>query len=142
VTCQEAMGQLAQMQPEFAKRGARIVAVTLGKPGEVALFGRRFDGQILCLADPQQNAYRAYKIGKLNMLKEFTDPRAWQAYARGFAAGHRTRLSDQDMLQMNASFLIGRDGVLAQAHYNRYAGDHPAWAQWLASLPAASAQAA
>ncbi|MBI5880054.1 MAG: hypothetical protein HZB53_20585 [Chloroflexi bacterium] len=135
------MGQLAQMQPEFAGRGARIVAVTLGKPSEVTLFGRRFSEQILCLADSQQNAYRAYRIGKLNLLRELTDPRAWKAYVRGAAAGHNTGLSDQDMLQMNASFLIGAGGVLLQAHYNRYAGDHPDWAGWLAGLPASRAQA-
>lgn len=134
------MGQLAQMQPEFAKRGVRIVAVTLGKPSEVALFGRRFSDKILCLADPQQNAYRAYKIGKLNMLKEFTDPRAWRAYARGFAAGHKNRLSDQDMLQMNATFMIGSDGIVKHAHYNRYAGDHADWGKLLAQWTPAPAR--
>jgi peroxiredoxin len=125
------MGQLAQLQPEVARRGMRIVAVTMGKASEVTAFGARFSDRMLCLADPAQHAYRAYRIGKLNVLNEL-NPGAWRSYARAFAAGHRQRWSDQNMLQMNATFIIGSDGIVKHAHYNRYAGDHADWGKLLA----------
>ena len=134
------MSQLAHIQPEYARQGLRLVAVTLGKPNEVTLFGARFSEHIQCLADPAQHAYRAYGIGKLNLLNEGLNPGAWRAYARARAAGHKNRLSDQDMMQMNATFLIGTDGVLRVAHYNRYVGDHADWAQLLAQWTSATAR--
>jgi hypothetical protein len=132
------LSQLAQRQPQFAARGARIVAVTLGKPSEAMLFGAQYSDQIICLSDPEQASYRAYHVGRLNPLAEMFSPGNWLGYMRAWRHGHRAGATDQDYFRLNATFVIRHGGIVELAHYNRYSGHFPDWDGLVRAVPVAA----
>jgi hypothetical protein len=123
--CQEMLDQLAQNTGWFNDRGVRVAAVTMGKPYEAKMFCAQRSPDVVCLSNPDQSAYKEYGIGKIG-AQDVVNPASWRAWGRVALRGYRPGSpGEQDAQQLGATFIIGTDGRIALAHYNKYMGDHP-----------------
>ncbi len=123
--CQEMLDQLAQNTEWFNERGVRVAAVTMGKPYEAKVFCAQRSPDVVCLSNPDQSAYKEYGIGKIGAQDVF-NPASWRAWGRVALRGYKPGSpGEQDAQQLGATFMIGTDGKIALAHYNKYMGDHP-----------------
>ncbi len=119
------LDQLAQNTNWFNQRGVRVAAVTMGKPYEAKMFCAQRSPDVVCLSNPDQSAYRAFNIGKIN-AQDVLNPAAWRAWGRVAVRGYKPGSPGaQDAQQLGATFIIGTDGKIVLAHYNRFMGDHP-----------------
>lgn len=123
--CQEMLDQLAQNTEWFNDRGVRVAAVTMGKPYEAKMFCAQRSPAVVCLSNPDQSAYKEYGVGKIDAQDVF-NPASWRAWGRVALRGYKPGSpGEQDAQQLGATFIIGTDGRVALAHYNKYMGDHP-----------------
>ena len=123
--CQEMLDQLAQSTEWFNDRGVRVAAVTMGKPYEAKMFCAQRSLDVVCLSNPDQSAYKEYGIGKIN-AQDAVNPGSWRAWGRVALRGYKPGSpGEQDAQQLGATFIIGTDGRMASAHYDKYMGDHP-----------------
>jgi peroxiredoxin len=124
------LDQLAQNTEWFIEHGVKVAAVTLGKPYEAKMFCAQRNPDIVCLSNPDQTAYQAYRIGRMG-AKELFDPGLALNGARialkgSYKSGIR---ADMDMTQLGATFIIDTTGILRLVHYNRNQYDHPEMAK-------------
>jgi peroxiredoxin len=123
--CQEMLDQLAQNTEWFNERGVRVAAITMGKSYETKMFCAQRSPDVVCLSNPDQSAYQAYSIGKIT-AQDVINPASWRAWRNVIARGYKPgSTGGQDGMQLGATFIIGTDGKIALAHYNKYMGDHP-----------------
>ncbi len=123
--CQAMLGQLAQNVEWFNQRGVRVAAVTMGKPYEAKIFCAQRSPDVVCLSNPDQSAYKAYAIGKIN-AQDVLNPSSWSAWMKVMGQKYKPGPTNgQDGMQLGATFIIGTDGKVLLAHYNKYMGDNP-----------------
>src|SRR5512136_1490681 len=123
--CQAMLDQLAQNTEWFNERGVRVAAVTMGKPYEAKMFCAQRSPDVVCLSNPDQSAYQAFNIGKIN-AQDVINPASWRAWMRVMGQGFKPGSpDDQDGTQLGATFIIGTDGKVLLAYYNRFMGDNP-----------------
>ncbi len=119
------LDQLAQNTEWFDERGVRVAAVTMGKPYEAKMFCAQRSPEVVCLSNPDQSAYQAFNIGRINAQDVF-NPASWRAWKKVMGQGYKPGATgDQDGMQLGATFMIGTDGKVLLAHYNRFMGDNP-----------------
>lgn len=108
---------------EYEARGARVAAVTMGGPEEASAFcGPRAPG-VLCLADPERHAYRAYGLGMAGAAEVFS-PQVIVGGVQAAMEGHSQGATMGEPRQMPGLFVIGKGGALLLAHYSRTVADH------------------
>ena len=123
------LDQLAQNTEWFIARGVKVAAVTMGKPYEAKMFCAQRNPDIVCLSNPDQSAYKTYRLGRMG-VKEMLDPGLALNGARVTLKGYKSSArTDMDMMQLGATFIIDTDGSLLFAHYNRNQYDHPEMAK-------------
>jgi len=123
--CQEMLDQLAQNTEWFNERGVRVAAVTMGKPYEAKMFCAQRSPDVVCLSNPDQSAYQEFSIGKIGAQDVF-NPSSWRAWGRVMTRGFKPGSpGEQDAKQLGATFIIGTDGRVLLAHYNKFMGDNP-----------------
>ena len=119
------LDQLAQNTAWFDERGVRVAALTMGKPYEAKMFCAQRSPDVVCLSNPDQSAYQAYGIGKIGAQDVF-NPASWRAWGRVALRGYKPGSpGEQDAQQLGATFIIGIDGKIVLAHYDKFMGDHP-----------------
>jgi hypothetical protein len=121
------LDRVIQLKPQLQKRGFAIAAVTQGQPGEAKLFCQSRIPGLHCLADPRRLAYRAYRLGRIDVLKTLFSKPGRRSRAEARAHGHRQDATPrgQSTLQTAGVFVVGTDGRIRFAHYYESAGDHP-----------------
>ena len=129
------LDQLAQNTEWFIEHGVKAAAVTMGKPYEAKMFCAQRNPDIVCLSNPDQTAYKAFRIDRMG-VKEVLDPGLVRNGARiarekKYQSGIRT---DMDMAQLGATFIIDTTGTLQLVHYNRNQYDHPEVAKLKAAV--------
>jgi peroxiredoxin len=125
--CKEMMDQLVQFKPDFAARGLALAVVTHGTPEMAKAFCSERAPGVLCLADPDRQAYHAYGLGRASLLQAFS-PRVLRSNKRiQETKGWKPELppTGQDAFQMSGTFIIGNDGRIRLPYYYDDIADHP-----------------
>ncbi len=125
--CKEMLFELRQAQAEIEKAGLKLAAITQGTPEQTAQFAAQYAPDVLCLADPQRQAYRAYKLERGNLWQVVLSPQVWRGTRRAQEHGYRPEMPPpgQDVVQMSGVFIIGRDGLVRLPFYYDTIADHP-----------------
>ncbi len=106
------------------EQGTRVAAVTLGKPYETKMFCASRSADMVCLSNPDQSVYRLYGIDRAG-VRAMIDPAVSLGTIRTTLKGFMPRGTDADMLQMSATFVVDKSGIIRYAHYNKHLADHP-----------------
>ena len=125
--CKEMLSQIVAAKSEIEQAGLTIAVVTQGKPEETLGFCKRQAAGILCLADPERKAYRAYGLERGGLWQVIFSPQVLLGTLRAWRHGHTTGLPprNQDVMQMSGTFIIGTDGKIRLPYYYDTIADHP-----------------
>lgn len=116
---------------ELKAAGLQVIAVGLGEPKHAERFCGKIEMPLTCVTDSTNESHFAYGIGRMGVLQA-VNPNLIKAGMRAATAGHTQGKATGDAFMLNASFIIGRDGVVRWAHYNTHPGDHPQIAEIVA----------
>lgn len=124
--CKEMLSRLVQNKMDLEQSGLTIAAVTQGKPADTLEFCARQAPGIVCLSDPQREAYVAYGLGRGTMWQVMLSPEVIRGTSRARAHGHLPELPPpgQDVMQMSGTFIIGTDGRIRLPYYYDNIADH------------------
>jgi peroxiredoxin len=126
--CKELVDQLSTQLPAFAAKKLGLAIVTQGTPEETKVFCTERAPGVLCLADPQRQAYEAYGLERANVWQSFLSLNVWRSNQRlKRERGWNTDLppQGQDALQMAGVFVIAPDGRIRLPYYYDDIADHP-----------------
>lgn len=126
--CREMVETLAGVSSDIEANGLTLVIVTQGTPEEAKTFCADHAPGMMCLADPERKAYRAYGLERANVWQTFFSPRVWASNARlKREKGWRTEWppKGQDAMQLAGTFVIGADGKIRLPYYYDDIADHP-----------------
>jgi peroxiredoxin len=125
--CKEMLAQIVTSKSEIARAGLAIVAVTQGKPEETLEFCKRQAPEVMCLADPERKAYRAYGLERGSWWQVALSPQVILGTLRAWRHGHKPEPPPrgQDAQQMSGTFIIGTDGKIRLPYYYDTIADHP-----------------
>jgi peroxiredoxin len=126
--CKELVDQLVTQLPAFQSRNLALAIVTQGTPAETKEFCAERAPGVLCLADPDRNAYEAYGLERANIWQSFLSLNVWRSNRR--LKRERDWNTDlppqgQDALQMAGLFIIATDGKIRLPYYYDDIADHP-----------------
>ena len=99
--CKVMLDEIVKLKPQLEQSGLSLLAITQGKSEEVATFCQQYAPGILCLADPQRQAYRLYRLERGGLLQTFLSPRVWVSNAQAKKKGYYVQPppSGQDAMQ-------------------------------------------
>lgn len=125
--CKMMLADLIGARSEIEQAGLRIAVVTQGKPEESREFCEQYAPGILCLADPEHAAYRAFGLERGSVWQVLLSPQVLRGTARARARGLSAQLPPpgQDVMQMSGTFIIGADGRIRLPFYYDTIADHP-----------------
>jgi peroxiredoxin len=125
--CKEMLAQLMENRERIEQSGLNIAAVMQGTPHQVLEYGRRHAPGIICLSDPQREAYHAYGLGRGTPWQVLLSPDVIRGtlHARGNGRTIEMPPPGQDAMQMSGSFVIGTDGRIRLPYYYEHIADHP-----------------
>lgn len=126
--CKEMLDQLTQFKAEFAARDLSLAVVTQGTPEVAKAFCAERAPGVICLADPERAAYRAYGLGRASLFQSLLSARVMQSNKRlEREKGWKAEMppAGQDAFQMSGTFVIGADGRIRLPYYYDDIADHP-----------------
>jgi peroxiredoxin len=125
--CKEMLEQLVAAQERIRAAGLNIAIVLQGDPASSAAFAAEYASGLLCLADPERKAYRAYGLERGTLFQTFLNPKVWSAVSLSTRKGYRVERppKGQDALQMSGMFIIGRNGRIELPYYFDHIADLP-----------------
>jgi peroxiredoxin len=126
--CKEMLDLLVESKPEFAAKGLNLALVTQGAPESAKKFCAERAPGVICLADPERAAYRAYGLGQASLLQSVLSPRVMKSNKRlEREKGWKPEMppAGQDAFQMSGTFVIGPDGRIRLPYYYDDIADHP-----------------
>ena len=129
---------MGEAHEEIRSLGGDVVAVLQYGAEEVDEFCRDRDVPFRCLGDPDREAYAAVGLRR-GSLREWMGPQMLTAFVR--AAKKKALVGDPkggDVALRPGTFVVGRDGRVAYAHYNADSADNAPGEAVLAALRAAA----
>lgn len=126
-----------EAREEIAAAGGDVVCVFQYRAAPTRNFCRQRKVELECLGDPEREAYHAVGLERAG-LKDLYTPRVGIATLR--AARKGAVVGDPqggDVKQMPGTFVVGTDGRLRFAHYNRDQSDNPPMKRVLEAVRAA-----
>jgi peroxiredoxin len=116
---------LDQARDEIHALGGDIVAVFQYRAEPTRNFCRRRKVELECLGDPDREGYDAVGLER-GSLKEVAGLGLAKRTVEAIASGHLIkRPRGGDVSQLPGTFVVGKDGRVAYAHYNRDSSDNP-----------------
>lgn len=125
--CKEMLEELVEGKDRIHQAGLDIAVIMQGTPESTAIFGHRYAPGLLCLADPERQAYEAYGLERGNLFQIFLNPKVWSAVSRSRKKGYEVAPppAGQDAMQMSGTFIIGTNGKIKLPFYYDHIADHP-----------------
>jgi peroxiredoxin len=126
--CKEMVDHLVLAMPDIQAKNLSLVIVTQGTPEEAKVFCSDRAPGVICLADPEREAYQAYGLERANVWQSFLSLNVWRSNRRlKRERGWNTDLPPrgQDALQMAGTFIIAPDGRIRLPYYYDDIADHP-----------------
>jgi peroxiredoxin len=126
--CKQMVETLAGNLGDIESNGLSLVIVTQGTPQSAKAFCLEHARGVMCLADPERNAYRAYGLERANFWQAFLSPQIWSSNLRlRRERGWKTEWppKGQDAFQLAGTFIIGTDGRIRLPYYYDNISDHP-----------------
>lgn len=127
--CKDMVDQLVGASPALRDNNMALALVTQATPEETKVFCEQRAPGVLCLADPERKAYRAYGLQRANIWQSFLSLHVWRSNRHlKRARGWNTELPPrgQDAMQMAGTFVIAPDGRIRLPYYYDDIADHPA----------------
>lgn len=126
--CKDMVDQLVFASPELERKNLGLAIVTQGTPEQAKTFCGQHAPGIVCLADADRRAYRAYGLERANLWQTFLSLNVWRSNRRlKRERGWDTELPPrgQDAMQMAGTFVIAPDGRIRLPYYYDDIADHP-----------------
>ena len=123
---------LREANDEIQAAGAEVVLVTMDDPERLHAFKARWQLPFVCLADPRQEAYRAFQCPRGSLWQVAGPAMWWRAIKSLFR--HGAGLVRSDPMQLPGSFVIDREGVVRFAHRSRHSADWASPEELLAAV--------
>jgi peroxiredoxin len=116
---------LDQAREEIRAAGGDVVCVFQYRAEPTRNFCRRRKAEVECLGDPDREAYAAVGL-EHGGLKEVVGPQMVKRFVGAATSGHIAGGPEGgDVSQRPGTFVVGSDGRVALAHYNRDSSDNP-----------------
>jgi len=125
--CKEMLDELVAGKQKIEQAGLAIAIVMQSQPDAMADFASQYAPGLLCLADPERKAYRAYGLERGTLFQTFLNIKVWAAIKRASTKGYSVEPPPpgQDAMQMSGTFIIGRNGKIELPYYYDHIADHP-----------------
>ena len=116
---------MGEHHEEFREAGADVVAIFQYRADPTFHFCRKRGVPFECLGDPERNAY--HEVGlESGSMKEYIGPQLVTGFVRAARKGaFAGNPKGGDVSQRPGTFVVGADGTVAYAHYNKDSADHP-----------------
>ncbi len=126
--CKEMVDELVVAAPSIQEKNLALAIVTQGTPEQAMDFCKQRAPGLLCLADPERKAYKAYGLERASLWQTFLSLKVWLSNrrlkrARGWNVEWPPK--GQDAMQMAGTFVIGTDGRIRLPYYYDDIADHP-----------------
>jgi peroxiredoxin len=115
---------LDQAREQIREAGGDVVAVFMYRPQPTRNFCRQRGVELECLGDPEREAYHAVGLER-GGPRELYNPRVGIRLVRAAMHGAVGGKPEGDTAQMPGTFVVGPDGRVVFAHYNRDQSDNP-----------------
>ena len=115
---------MGEAHDEFRAAGADIVAVFQYRADPTFHFCRKRGIPFDCLGDPEREGYFAVGL-ESGSMREYMGPQLVKGFVRAARKGFITgNPQGGDVSQRPGTFVVGTDGRVALAHYNRDSADN------------------
>jgi peroxiredoxin len=121
---------LGEAHEEFLAAGGEVLAVFQYRGQPTKNFCRRRGVPFTCLGDPERELYHAVGLER-GTMREYMGPQLAKGFVRAARRGAFAGVPKGDVAQRPGTFVIGRDGKVAFAHYNKDSSDNPDIAELL-----------
>jgi len=125
--CKEMLEELVAGKERIEAAGLGLAVILQGTPEASTAFAQQFAPGLLCLCDPERQAYRAYGLERGNLFETFLNPKVWSAVSRSRKKGYPVEPppAGQDAMQMSGIFIISKEGRIELPYYYDHIADHP-----------------
>ncbi len=126
--CKEMLQKFFTEKEKINQAGLNLVIVLQGTVKASTEFAAQFAPGIVCLADPDRNAYKAYGLQRGNLFQTFLNIKVWRAIRESRKKGFKVEPppAGQDAMQMSGIFIISKEGNIELPYYFDHIADHPA----------------
>ena len=129
---------MGEAYEEIRAAGGDVVAVFQYRADPTFHFCRKRDVPFDCLGDPEREGYHAVGLEKGSM-REYIGPQLVGGFVRAARKGaFAGNPKGGDVTQRPGTFVVGTDGRVVLAHYNKDSADNPPLDEVLAAVRAAA----
>lgn len=122
--CREHLAELDHARDEIHAAGGDVVAIFQNPGGEARDFCDERGVELDCLGDPRRDGYDAVALKK-GSWKEYLGPAIVMRQVQAARSGYKPGLPKGNVAQRPGTFVVGTDGLIVFAHYNRDSSDNP-----------------
>jgi peroxiredoxin len=115
--------ELRDLKPEFDRRGATVVLVSLASPHDTRAFAKHLGLPFTCVSTADGVAHRAFGVRK-GSFAEIIGLKVLAAGVRAFFSGHRQGRAKGDVRVLPGTFVVDGAGRIVAAHYGANSADH------------------
>ena len=125
--------ELRDLKPEFDRRGATIVVVSLASPRDTKAFANYLALPFTCVSAADGAAHLAFGVRK-GSFAEIIGLKVIAAGVRAFFSGHRQGRAKGDVRVLPGTFVVDASGRIVAAHYGANSSDHMKASATLAAI--------
>jgi peroxiredoxin len=126
---------LGRHYDEIREAGGDVVAIFQYRSEPTFHFCRKRGVPFDCLGDPEREGYDAVGLER-GGASEYVGPHLIGGFIRAARQGALPGIPKGDTAQRPGTFVVGRDGLVAYAHYHKDSADNPDTAELIAVLRA------